>query len=141
MNYTPSASNSTITQNINSILLPIKNNNFTGISIANISISNNFLDITINAIIGPNSSISIIKQGMTPINYNGNVNTTLHLGSDFFNKMPFNFNQNINIVLNAAPNETIIINELSYKINIPINYKQILLIFLIVFFILNITLI
>ena len=74
---------------INTILLPITNNTYTGVSIANISVINNFLDITLNAVIGPNSSISIVKPGQTPITFTGNINTILHLGSDISNKLPF----------------------------------------------------
>ena len=126
--------------NLNTVLLPITNTTLTGISIANITV-NNFLDITLNAIIGPNSNISIVKPGQTPITYTGTVNTILHLGSDISNKLPFVGNQTINIIFNAAPNETIFINKLTYvssKIVKPINYKQLLFIFLIVFFIINI---
>jgi len=122
--------------NINTIFLPIINNVYSGINIANIQINNNFLDINLNAIIGPNSSISIIKPGVNPTIYKGNVNTKLHLGSDIFNKIPFYNNQTINIILNAAPNETITINSLNYTISKQINYKNILFIFLIVFFVL-----
>ena len=135
MNYTPVAEQN----NVVNLFLPITNSEITGINIINIQVdNNNFLDVTLNAIIGPNSSISIIKPGINAINYNGDVNNILHLGSDISNKIPFRSIQNVNIVLNVAPNETIIINELSYKINVPINYKLILFIFLIIFFIINI---
>ena len=135
MNYTPVAEQN----NVVNLFLPIINSKITGINIINIQVdNNNFLDVTLNAIIGPNSSISIIKPGINAINYNGDVNNILHLGSDISNKIPFRSIQNVNIVLNVAPNETIIINELSYKINVPINYKLILFIFLIIFFIINI---
>ena len=76
MNYTPVAEQN---NNIVNLFLPITNSEITGINIINIQVdNNNFLDITLNAIIGPNSSISIIKPGINAINYNGDVNDILH---------------------------------------------------------------
>ena len=61
MNYTPVAEQN----NVVNLFLPITNSEITGINIINIQVdNNNFLDVTLNAIIGPNSSISIIKPGI-----------------------------------------------------------------------------
>jgi hypothetical protein len=124
---------------VNTINLPISNKSFTqGINIATIPIENSFLDISLIATTGHSSSISIIKNGLNPENYIGNINTKLHLGSDISNKTPFIGKQTVTIIINVSENETIFIDTLNYKQNKPLNYKTIAIIFLIVFFILNI---
>ena len=125
-------------QVINVVSLPINNNTFTGINVATISISNSFLDISLKAICGNNSNITIIKPGATPITYNGVVNTNLKLGSDIYNKIPFIGKQTIIIIFNAVANESITINQLNFKGSVAIDYKKFLIIFLIVYFVLNI---
>jgi len=126
--------------NINTINLPITNKSFTqGIYIATIPIENSFLDISLDATVGNNSSISIVKNGFNPENYIGNINTKIHLGSDISNKTPFIGKQTVTLIINVSQNERVFINNLNYKLpNKPVNFKTLGIIFLIVFFVLNI---
>jgi hypothetical protein len=127
------------TSYVNTIILPITNKTFTqGINIATISVENSFLDICLIGTIGNNSSISIIKNTLNPENYTGNINKKIHLGSDISNKIPFIGKQTVTVIINVSQNETIFIDTLNYKENKPINFKTLAIIFLIVFFILNI---
>jgi hypothetical protein len=126
--------------NVSTVNLPITNKSFIeGINVATIPVENSFLNISLNATIGENSSISIVKVGLGPENYTGNINTNLHLGSDIFNKKPFIGKQTVTVLINVAPNETVFINNLTYNFpKKPVNFKTLGIIFLIVFFILNI---
>jgi len=134
-----SASNQLIS-NVSTVNLPISNKSFTqGINIATIPVENSFLDISLIATTGHSSSISIVKNGLNPENYIGNINTKLHLGSDISNKIPFVGKQTVTVIINVSQNETVFINSLNYNLpNKPLNYKTLAIIFLIVFFILNI---
>ena len=125
---------------LNTITLPINNKSYTqGINIGTLIVENSFLDISLVATTGPNSSISFIKNGLSPISYSGNINTNLQLGSDISNKIPFIGNQSVTLVINVADNESVHINDLIYKSSsTSINYKTLGIIFLIVFFIFNI---
>ena len=128
---------STISSNVNTINLPILNKSLSGVSIATVNVENGYLDLNINALTGPNSTINIAKPGMNPITLNGIIKKTIHIGSDNFNKLPFIGKQTINVIFNAAPNETILVNQLNYKSSSPLNYKKIAFIFLAVYFIIN----
>lgn len=132
-----SQSSSTVSSNVSTINLPILNKSLTGVNIATINANNGFIDININALTGRNGSISIAKPGMAPVNYTGLVNKIIHLGSDNNNTIPFIGKQTITIILNAPPNETILVNQLTYDSTIPINYKKCAFIFLTVYFILT----
>lgn len=126
------------TNPVNIHKLPINNSVFTGISIINVDVENSFVTLNLNAITGPSSSISIIKPGLKPVNYSGKINNVIKLGSDVLNTMPFIGKQTITIVLTASINENIIINRFDYGESNKIDYKKFAIIFLIVFFILNI---
>ena len=121
---------------INTVNLSLNNTIFTSTKVASIPVlKNSFLYLYINAESGPNSNISIIIPGLNSITLAGNYNGTLRLGSDFSGKIPFNTSQTVTIIFNVSQNEKINIKEISYNVNIPINYKTFLIIFLIVFFI------
>ena len=123
--------------NVNTITLPIVNTIYKGLNVGNITVENNFVNIYLNANIGPNSSISIIKPGMNPIIYTGNINITLQLGSDLNNTQIFVGKQNIGIIINAAINETVNISNFNYKIPKPIDIKNIIILFLTIYFLIN----
>ena len=124
---------------LNIITLPITDKLYTqSVNIVMISVENSFLDININATTGPNSSINFVRTGLSPVSYSGNVNTSLHLGSDIFNKTPFGRKHSITLIINVASNESVHISNLNYKTYKPVNYKTLGIIFLIIFFILNI---
>ena len=125
--------------NVNTVNLPITNKSFTpGVNIATITVENSFLDVCLNATIGPNSNINFVRNGLSPEIYTSDINSNLHIGSDISNKTPFIGKQTITVIINVAPNETIYISNLNYKTSKPLNYKTLAIIFLIVFFILNI---
>ena len=116
---------------INTVTLPIFNKSFAAINVASIPVlKNSFLKISLNAEIGPNSNISIITPGLSPLVFTGVVNKNFDI-----NKFPFDISQTITIIFNVYQNETINVNQLNYTIVENINYKCILIIFLIVYFI------
>jgi len=124
---------------IDTINLPLINKKVTGINIATLPVENGFITIHINAITGPNGSINITKPGSgTPMSFNGLINNKITLGADPFNKIPFIGKESITVLLNTPFNENILINELSYNIVNPINYKKVAIIFLTVYFIVTI---
>lgn len=134
--YSPSINN--VSSNVSSVTLPLLNKVLVGVNVATMNVNNGFLDISINAFTGPNSSISITKPGMEqPLTFTGMVRKTIHLGLDPTNTLPFIGKQPITIILNAAPNETIIVKQLSYKSSKPMDYKKITFVFLAVYFVLN----
>jgi len=140
MSSTPasySQNGSTVSSNVNTITLPVLNKSLSGVNIATLNVNNGYLDVNINALTGPNSTISISKPGMSPLTLNGIIKQNIHIGSDNFNKLPFIGKQSVNVIFNAAPNETILVKEISYKSSAPLNYKKIAFIFLAVYFILN----
>jgi len=116
---------------INTVTLPIFNKTFTSVNVASIPVlKNSFLDLSLDVEIGPNSNINIIIPGLSPLVLKDVVNKNLKL-----NNFPFNNSQTITIIFNVYQNETINVKQLNYKISENINYKCILIIFLIVYFI------
>ena len=137
---TYSETGSTISSYVNTITVPVLNTSLKGINIATVNANNGFLDININALTGPNSSISIVKPGSAPtITLTGLVKKSIRIGSDPSNRLPFIGKQSINIIFNAAPNESILVSQLSYKSGGLKNkdYKKIAFIFLAVYFVIN----
>jgi len=116
--------------------LPIFNQNFNSVVVASISVvKNSFLELYLNANIEKSSSINIIIPGLSPLNLKGNLdNVFLRIGSDINGTLPFNQAQTITIMFNCALNETINVKLLNYKLINVIDYKKIIIIFLIVYF-------
>jgi len=133
-----SQKSSVVSSNISVINLPITNTSLGGLNIATIEANNGYIDIFIHALVGPNSSITIKKPEGTPVVYKGVVNKMIHLGADPSNTFPFFGKQNVTIILNAPPDESILVNQIMYKTSTPINYKKCATIFLTVYFILNV---
>jgi hypothetical protein len=127
---------STPATSINVINLPIKKTVLNSTMVASIPvIKDNFVNINLNALIGATSSISIIREFNNVLSFSGKVNTNFKLGND---NLPFNRSQTVNILFSVSPGETITVEDFSYSTNTPINFRNLVLIFLIVYFMINV---
>jgi len=126
----------------NTFTLPINNKLFTenGLCIYTIkgSYMGSFLNINLNIKTGPNSRIDIVKPHGKINTFSGKINTTLKIGSDDENKVPFKHGDTITFIVKVAEDEIVGITNLSVKeINNfnNIDIKKFINIFLVVFFI------
>ena len=125
------------TVGLNLINLPISGAVLNSTMVASIPvIKDSFVHINLNASIGATSSINIIREFNNVLSFSGRVNTNFKLGND--DVLPFNRSQTVNVVFDISPGETITINNFSYSTRTPINFKNLILIFLIVYFVINV---
>jgi len=121
---------------LNLINLPINGAVLNSTMVASIPvIKDSFVHINLNASIGATSSINIIREFNSVLSFSGRVNKIFKLGND---DLPFNRSQTLNVVFNVSPGETITINNFSYSTRTPINFRNLILIFLIVYFMINV---
>jgi hypothetical protein len=124
---------------INTVNLPLTDTLFSTTKVASIPVvKNSFLKLSLNVKCGPTSTVNIIVPGLNPLTLTGNFSGNVVIGSDFSGKTPFNTTQTVTIIFNVNVNETINVKYLYYKVNVPMDYKIFLIIFLIVFFTLNV---
>ena len=124
---------------LNLINLPINRLVLNSSSVASIPVvKNSFLDIKLSASIGSTSTINIIREFNDILYFSGKVNKNFRIGGDPTNKIPFTRNQTVNIIFNIGAGETITVENFSYNLNTPLNFKIIIFIFLIVYFTINV---
>ena len=121
---------------LNLINLPINGAVLNSTMVASIPvIKDSFVHINLNASIGATSSINIIREFNSVLSFSGRVNKFFKLGND---DLPFSRSQTLNVVFNVSPGETITVNNFSYSTRTPINFRNLILIFLIVYFMINV---
>ena len=124
---------------INTVNLPLTDTVFTTTKVASIPvIKKSFLKLHLDINCDPMSTVNIIVPGLNPLTLSGNYNGNVVIGSDFSGKIPFNTTQTVTIIFNVSQNETINVKCLYYNVNVPINFRNLILIFLIVYFIINV---